>query len=45
MNVEERVEGQTATTEQDDSHPERHPSEAQRAAVVEAAYILEALRK
>ena len=45
MTVEERVEGQTVTTEQDDSQPERHPSEAQRAAVVEAAYILEALRK
>ena len=45
MTVEERVEGQNVTIEQDDSQPERHPSEAQRAAVVEAAYILEALRK
>jgi len=45
MNVQERVEEQTVTTEHDDSQPERHPSEAQRAAVVEAAYILEALRE
>ena len=45
MNVEERVEEQAVAAEQDDSHAERHPSEAQRAAVVEAAYILEALRK
>ena len=44
MNVEERVEVQTVTTEQG-TQPERHPSEAQQAAVVEAAYILEALRK
>ena len=45
MNVEERAEGQTVTSEQDDSQLERRPSEAQQAAVVEAAYILEALRK
>jgi hypothetical protein len=45
MNVEERVEEQAVTIDQDDSQPERHASEAQRAAVVEAAYILEALRK
>jgi hypothetical protein len=45
MNVEERVEEQTVTAEQDDSRVGSHPSEARQAAVVEAAYILEALRK
>jgi hypothetical protein len=45
MEIEERVEGQTVTADQDDSRAERDPREAQHAAVVEAAYILEALRK
>jgi len=45
MTIEERVEEQTVTAEQDDPQLDRHPSETRRAAVVEAAYILEALRK
>ena len=45
MTVEERVEGNTPADELDEPKAERRPSAAQQAAVVEAAYILEALRK
>ena len=45
MTVEERVERDTAAAEHHEPKGERRPSDAQQAAVVEAAYILEALRK
>jgi hypothetical protein len=44
MNVEEKMQG-TQAAPQDEESKRNHPSPAQEAAVVEAAYILEALRK
>jgi hypothetical protein len=44
MTVEEKMEA-TPAAPQDDESRRNHPSPAQQAAVVEAAYILEAIRK
>jgi hypothetical protein len=44
MNVEEKMEAIQAAPQEEESK-RNHPSPVQEAAVVEAAYILEALRK